>query len=81
MFYNVFLHRTSSPGAYVGQVRPGSLAAAAGLVAGDVIIEIAGHQIKGARDVERVLSQLKTGQPVSLTYLHQDRREQRTITP
>jgi len=56
------------PGAYVGRVRNSSPAAAAGLRAGDVIVELAGLPIQGDEDVHRVLARYQRGQSVELVF-------------
>ena len=53
-------------GAYVGRVRAGSPAAAAGLRPGDVIVELAGQPIQGDDDVHRVLARYQRGQTADL---------------
>ena len=62
-------------GAYVGRVRDGSPAAAAGLRAGDVIVELAGQPIQGDEDVHRMLAQFQPGQSAEMGIW----REGRTI--
>jgi hypothetical protein len=50
-------------------VTPGSGAEAAGLMAGDVVVEIAGEAIAGLRDVSRVLGEHRPGDRVPVLYL------------
>ncbi|MHB1356310.1 MAG: PDZ domain-containing protein [Anaerolineae bacterium] len=59
---------TSSDGAYVGRVRPGSPAAQAGLQTSDIIIAIAGRSIHSAFDLEDLISRIQPGQTVSMRY-------------
>ncbi len=54
-------------GAFVGAVRPGSLGAAAGLAAGDVITAVAGRPVRDDADLEAALAGLR-GRHVVLTY-------------
>lgn len=54
-------------GAYVGNVKSGSLAARAGLRAGDVIVGLAGRPVHSDRDVEAMLASLR-GQRFTLSY-------------
>lgn len=68
-------------GAYVGGVREGSLAARIGLRADDVIVEIAGHPIRGANDVEKTLNTLRPGVEAVLSFLRDGRREQVRFVP
>ena len=48
-------------GAYVGRVNPGSTAEAGGIQAGDVIITLAGQQVKGADDISSIVGGLSAG--------------------
>jgi S1-C subfamily serine protease len=54
-------------GAYVGSVRPDSPAARAGVVAGDVVVELSGAPVRNAADLERIGAQRAPGQPTSIT--------------
>jgi len=56
-------------GAYVGRVRPGSLAERIGLVSGDIITELNMKRIANASDLEHALSSLKNGIRLSLSFL------------
>ena len=67
-------------GAYVGKVKPLSPGESAGLVKGDVIIELAERPISNAADVETELSTLAIGQPVSLVFLRDGQRMQVQMT-
>jgi len=67
-------------GAYIGKVKPSSAGDRAGLVKGDVIIELAGRPISNAGDVETELSTLAIGQPVSLVFLRDGQRMQVQMT-
>jgi glutaredoxin 3 len=51
-------------GAYVGRVSAGSVAAQAGIHAGDVITGLAGRPITTDRDVDQILASVKRGQAV-----------------
>ena len=55
-------------GAYVGGVKPGSLAQRAGLAVGDIIVEINGQRIGGADDLERVIRSVSSGSQVSISF-------------
>lgn len=68
-------------GAYVGRVKPSSLGDAAGLVKGDVIIELAGCPIRSADDLEAALSALGPGQSFSLIFVRDGRRMSAQVTP
>lgn len=56
-------------GAFVGRVRPNSLAERLGLSAGDVIIELNMQRIPTADDLEKVISRLSKGSRVSLVFV------------
>jgi glutaredoxin 3 len=56
-------------GAYVGRVRPGSVAERIGLAPGDVITELNMKPIANAGDLEDVLSNLDSGSHFSLVFL------------
>lgn len=55
-------------GAYIGQIRAGSLAAQAGLHSGDIITMIGGHAIRSAFDLEYVIDRLAVGQMVTIRF-------------
>lgn len=63
-------------GAYVGRVRPDSVADRTGLVPGDIIVELNMKPIAKADDLERSLSNLRSGSRFSLVFL----RGNKTIT-
>ncbi len=56
-------------GAFVGRVRPNSLAERLGLSAGDVIVELNMQRIPTADDLERAISRLGKGSRVSLVFV------------
>jgi glutaredoxin 3 len=56
----------SPPGAYVGHVRPGSPAAKAGLLTGDIIVALAGQPVGNAAAVEQILSRQGLQHPVPI---------------
>jgi len=66
--------RLQVEGAYVGRVRTDSPAARAGVKAGDVIVQLNGHTIGNAMDVERALKYLRAGDHVRLVYVRRGRR-------
>jgi serine protease Do len=80
---NIAQKRGAGPGegAYVGKVRPSSSGQRAGLMKGDVIIELAGRPIPNADDLEAVLSTLAVGQPVSLVFLRDGQRMHVEVIP
>jgi S1-C subfamily serine protease len=60
-------------GAYIGKVRPGSIAARAGLAAGDIITELNVRRIANADDLEDALSGLNRGNRFSVVFLRADK--------
>ncbi len=56
-------------GAYVGRIRPGSVAERIGLVPGDIITELNMNRIANASDLENSLSSLRKGSRFSLVFL------------
>jgi S1-C subfamily serine protease len=59
----------SPGGAYVGSIKPGSLAQRIGLAASDIIIEVNGQSISKVADLERVVLACRTGSQVSVSFL------------
>jgi serine protease Do len=56
-------------GALVGRVRPDGPGAAAGVRRGDLIVEVDGHAVRGARDVYELLERATPGQELALEVL------------
>ena len=67
-------------GAYVGSVKPDSVASRAGLRPGDVIIELGGRTVRTAPDVEAAVKALRPGGSVTLSYLRAGQRQQVQLT-
>ena len=65
-------------GAYVGKVKPESLASRMGLVSGDIILEVNTHHITNADDLEGVISSLVRGKSLSILYVRNGREQ--TVT-
>jgi S1-C subfamily serine protease len=65
-------------GAYVGKVRPESLASRMELTPGDIILEINSQHITGADDLERVVSSLAGGSSLSVVYLRNGKEQTAT---
>jgi S1-C subfamily serine protease len=55
------------PGAYVGSVRDGSVGERAGVLAGDIIVELSGRPVSSVSDLEQIAARRPSGQPTSLT--------------
>lgn len=66
-------------GAYVGHVKPGSLAERAGLEPGDVIIGIDGQPIRTADELIRAAKALAVGQSVPLTVVRDGQYREITV--
>jgi S1-C subfamily serine protease len=60
-------------GAYIGRVRPGSVAERIGLAPGDIITELNMKSIATAKDLEDALSALSSGSRFSLSFIRDDR--------
>ena len=58
-------------GAIVGQVESGSPAEAAGIQAGDVVVEVEGHPISGSIDLRNRVALVRAGDQVKLTILRE----------
>ena len=71
---------TPTSGAVVLSVVSGSPAAKAGLVQGDVIVDINGTTINSADDLQKVISNEKPGQSVTITYYVGDSKRTTTAT-
>ena len=56
-------------GAYVGKIRPNSLAERLGLAVGDIITEVNMQSIANADDLERAISKLSKGSRISLVLI------------
>ena len=71
---------TPTTGAVILSVVSGSPAAKAGLVQGDVIVNIGGTDITSAEDLQKVIQNSKPGQSVSITYYVGDSKRTTTAT-
>jgi glutaredoxin 3 len=56
-------------GAYVGRVKPGSIAEKVGLAVGDVIIQLDGLAISTAADLEKFILEIKQGDQISIVFI------------
>jgi S1-C subfamily serine protease len=71
---------TPTQGAVILSVVSGSPAAKAGLVQGDVIVNIDGTAITSAEDLQKVIQNAKPGQTVTITYYVGDSKRTTTAT-
>jgi len=74
------LHLPFSEGALVTGVAHGSPAAAAGLAARDVVVEVGGRPVDGYRRLLSVVSLSRPGEKVKLVYYRQGRRIEASLT-
>ena len=74
------MHVPFVPGALLLSVSPSSPAAAAGLAAGDVVVEMAGRPIDGQRRLVSVVAFCRPGEKVKLVFLRQGRRIETSVS-
>ncbi len=55
-------------GAYIGGIRPGSVAETLGLKVGDIVTDINGQHITRANDMEMALARLQNGSRLNVTF-------------
>jgi glutaredoxin 3 len=55
-------------GAFIGSIRPGSLAQKLGLAVGDIITECNRQNIQGPNDLARVIAGLQSGSNISISF-------------
>ncbi len=67
-------------GALLSSVEPGSAAAAAGLRAGDVVVGVAGREVKAPRDLAAAIGAARPGSTVSLDVVRDGARAERSVT-
>ena len=67
-------------GIYIDKVTEESAAEDAGLEKGDVIIEVDGQKVKKFGDLSGIIAQKRPGDKVSITYLHNKKKQTKTIT-
>ncbi|MEA2907907.1 MAG: hypothetical protein QOI12_5294 [Alphaproteobacteria bacterium] len=72
---------TQDSGVMVAAIEPGSPAAAAGLVAGDIIVTLDGVAVTGADDLIRLLVSDKIGRSVALDALRKGERQHLDVVP
>lgn len=56
-------------GAYVGRIKPGSIAEKAGLAVGDVIVQLNNQVISNAADLEHFIADIKQGNKLSIVFI------------
>ena len=71
---------TPTTGAVILTVVPGSPAAKAGLVQGDVIVNVNGATVTSSDDLQKAVQNAKAGQTVSITYYVGDSKRTTTAT-
>jgi S1-C subfamily serine protease len=71
--------RVQTEGAYVGHVKPGSLAEKAGLKAKDVIVELDGQAVRNSADLARIVAGLRPPARPKLAYMRQGQRVEKEL--
>ena len=61
-------------GAYIGKVKPSSVAERLGLAPGDIVIEVNMKLIANATDLEKAISTLSRGNRISVVFLRGNQR-------
>lgn len=72
---------TSTAGVLLSGVADGGPAAEAGMLSGDVIVELAGQKLENIYDYTAALDGLKVGEPVSVVVMREGVRVELTVTP
>ena len=72
---------TAEEGAIVTDVRAGGPAAAAGVEAGDVVVEFDGERVRGTRSLTRLVQETPAGRTVPAAVLRDGERVTLTVTP
>lgn len=67
-------------GVYVGKVRPGTVAANAGLQTGDVIVGFAGKRVRDLHGLDKLVESVSAGDEVSVTFYRAGSEERRQLT-
>ena len=67
-------------GVLLAKIVPGSGAAKAGLVGGDIILEVNGKKTTNAKEVRSAIENLKVGDTIELVIMHNGARVNRTVT-
>lgn len=67
-------------GIYVSEVNDDCAASEAGIVKGDVIVSVDGKEVKNMATLQEQLAQKHPGDKVTITYLHEKKRQQKTVT-
>ncbi len=68
-------------GIVVASVEPGGAADEAGVVRGDILLELAGKRIENSADLVRILGNLEAADEVELLVLHGDEQRTLSLTP
>lgn len=67
-------------GVLLAKIVPGSGAAKAGLIGGDIVLEVNGKKVTTAKEIRDVIEKCKVGEKVELVIMHNGARVNRTVT-
>jgi S1-C subfamily serine protease len=67
-------------GIYVAEVVENSAASEAGIEKGDIITEVDGQKVTKFGDLSGLIAQKRPGDKISLTYLHNKKKQTKTVT-
>ena len=67
-------------GIYVAEVVENSAASEAGIETGDIITEVDGQKVTKFGDLSGLIAQKRPGDKISLTYLHNKKKQTKTVT-
>lgn len=67
-------------GIYVAEVVDNSAASEAGIEKGDIITEVDGQKVTKFGDLSGIIAQKRPGDKISLTYLHNKKKQTKTVT-
>lgn len=78
--YAAELHLKGPTGAVVVAIEPNSVADLAGIIQGDIIVEMSGSPIKAVNEVQQLVTGFQPGQKVELTILRAGQRKKMVAT-
>jgi len=66
-------------GVFVGQIRPNSVAEQAGLLAGDVIVGVAGKRVRNMTSLDKLIGTVSAGKSVPVRFLRDGEEQTGTL--